>query len=105
MRRLRKAELMADVGEARRLIEHRVDRLLHPHDVEIDLRRHADGGFEQAEEVGAGKPGLAGKGLERSSASGFRAHRSRRLSDPPVAGARAHFPDRGWKAAPWREAL
>src|SRR3569832_1853744 len=105
MRGFGKAELMADVGNACRLIEHRVDRLLHPNDVEIDLGRHADGGFEQAEEMRAREPCLAGKGFERGSASGFGSHRGRRFSDAPVAGAQAHFTDRGRKAPPRREAL
>src|ERR1700722_11402051 len=39
---LGEAELLADVAEAVGLIEHRIDRLFHAHDVEVDLWRHAD---------------------------------------------------------------
>src|SRR5258707_240518 len=51
--RLGKAELVADVADARRLIEHRIDRLLHANDVQVDLRRHPDRGFEQSAEMRA----------------------------------------------------
>ena len=53
MRRFGKAELVADIADVRGLIEHRVDSLLHPHDIQIDLRRHTDRRLEQPEEMRA----------------------------------------------------
>src|SRR5476651_1729976 len=46
VRRLGKAQPGADVADARRLIEYRVDRLFHAHHVQVDLRRYPDRGFE-----------------------------------------------------------
>src|ERR1700710_1037529 len=54
MRRLGKAELVADVADARRLVQNRIDRPFHAHDVQVDLRRHPNRGFEQPEEMRAG---------------------------------------------------
>src|ERR1700722_15607365 len=94
MSRLGKAELLADVAYARRLVQHRVDRLLHAHDVQIDFWGHADRGFEQPEEVRPRQARFLSKSIERNVASRFGPHRGRNLADAPVARRDVHLPDR-----------
>jgi len=91
MRRLGKAELVADFGDGCGLMQHGVDCLLHPHDVEIDLWRYTDGRLEQAEKMRAREPGIPGKGFEGCAALGFGPHGSDGLVNTPVAGARARW--------------
>src|ERR1700761_7149484 len=103
MGRLGKAELLADIVDAGGLIEHRINRPLHAHDVQINLRRHADRGFEQPEEGRAPPARFRAKGIERNVASGFGPHRGCNLADAPVTRCEVHFPDRSRKTSPRRE--
>src|ERR1700739_825686 len=103
--RLGKAEALADITDAGGLVQHRVDRLFHAHDVQIDLWRHADRGFEQPEEVRPRQARFLCQGLKRNALSGFGPHRGHNFADAPVARCDVHFPDRSRKTPPRREAL
>src|SRR5258708_3715143 len=103
--RLGKAELVADVADARRLIEHRIDRLLHANDVQVDLRRHPDRGFEQSEEMRARQSCLLRKCIKDGAGPGFGPHRSSDAADAPITKAATHLSDRSRETSPWRKAL
>src|SRR4030081_2061773 len=58
VRGLRKSETHADVAELGIVVQHGLHRAFHPHDIEIDLRRHADRRLEQPEKVRPRQTGL-----------------------------------------------
>src|SRR5205814_2012753 len=51
MRRLRKAEALAECAEGHILMHHRIEYLLHAYQIQIDLWRYAERSLEQAKKL------------------------------------------------------
>ena len=84
MGRLGKAELVADVADAGRPIEHCIDRLLHADDIQVDLRRHPIEDSNSRKKCDRDNPASFAN-VSRATPAGFQTHRGRDPADAPIA--------------------
>src|SRR6202021_271295 len=104
MRWLGETKPCADIADIRGLMQYRVNRLLHPHHVQVDLGRHADRGFKQSEEMRARQSRFPGKGINAGPPAGG-SHRGCNPANAPVARPGIQLPDRRRKTSPRGEAF